>query len=79
MARYGASSTSFTLGGRVDYLSLTLPGWRGVSLLGSRVVETSDWFRDRLTLKVGFDLLTSFWEDTWVGKSPFRLRFPIFS
>lgn len=74
-ARYGVASTSSILSWRVGCLRSSRTWRRGASLLGSRAADTSNWFRDELSLKTSYGLLTSFLDDIWIGKSPLRLRF----
>lgn len=75
-ARYGVSYMSTIMGGRVRCFRSASSWWRGVSLLEGNLDDSSDWFRDGLSLKVCFVLLTSFWEDSWVGNIPLHLKFP---
>ncbi|XP_058753247.1 uncharacterized mitochondrial protein AtMg00310-like [Vicia villosa] len=62
-ARNGVSSMTSIMGGIADCLISASPWWRGVSILGSKAVDTSDWFKDGLFFKIGSSLLTSFWKD----------------
>lgn len=55
-ARFGDSSMTSILGGRVYCLISASPRWRGVSLLGFKADGTSDYFKDGLSLKVSFAL-----------------------
>lgn len=68
--------TTYILGRRAGSLRSTSPWWIGVSLLGGASVKFTNWFMDDLSLRVGFGLLTFFWEDTWIGNSSLHLRFP---
>lgn len=74
--RYGVSYMSTIMGGRVRCFRSASLWWRGVSLLEGKLDDSSDWFRDGLSLKVCSGLLTSFWEDSWVGNIPLHLKFP---
>ncbi|CAL5211702.1 unnamed protein product [Lathyrus oleraceus] len=77
-ARYGVVYTTSILGGRAGCLQLSSPWLRGMSLVIARVSDTIECFRDCLSFKFGYGLITSFWEDIWVGVSPICLRFPRF-
>lgn len=77
-AKYEATYMTSILGEITDCLWSTSPWWEGVSLLGAKADDTSDWFRIDLSFKVGSGLLTSFKENLWVGNTPLRLRFSIF-
>lgn len=45
-ARYRVASIISCMGGRVEFLRPVSPCWRGVSLLGAKVGDTFDWFKD---------------------------------
>lgn len=60
MAMYGVALVSSISGGRVTCLTLVSSCQRGVSLLGGKFNDTSYWFRDDLSVRVGSGLLTSF-------------------
>lgn len=66
IARYGVSLMTSILGRRAGNPRLASPWWRWVSFLGGTNVDSVVWFRDGFSLKVGYCLLTCFWEDTWV-------------
>lgn len=49
-----------------------------MSLLGSKVDNSSDWFVDSLRKKVEIDLPTSFLDVPWMRHIPLRVKFSMF-
>ncbi|MCI45932.1 hypothetical protein A2U01_0067172, partial [Trifolium medium] len=71
----GKLSPSPHLGGRLGGLNKAFGWLRNVSLLGGHVVDSSNWFSERVTKKVGNGRKTSFWFEPWVRKTPLRMQF----
>lgn len=74
VVRYGVTHMISILDGRVGRRRFASSWLIGVSLLVSKVTDSTYWFRDDLSLRVGF---TSFWEDIWVGDFTMCYRFPL--
>jgi len=63
---------------RFGPLRSALPWGKGVSLLGSNVEASLNWFGKGLSRLVQDGRKTSFWVDIWLGHTPRWFRFPKF-
>jgi hypothetical protein len=73
-AKYGASVGGLLLGAHSGRLRCPSLWWKEISKLGD--FGEFNWFNSGLERKVGNELNTSFWCETWRGDRSFRNKYP---
>jgi hypothetical protein len=76
IAKYGPDNIGIGNLGEAQVMRVASTWWRDICVLD----KNSNWFADAVEKRVRDGVLTSFWNEKWLGDIPLYLRFPrIFS